>query len=153
MPNEDIPIPLIPVDHCVGPSLQLFFNPDAPSDVYNVANPSVPSELDLNKLAVKLIGKKLKVVPYSEWLEYIKMDTSKTSLIRGFKDFYVDPERYLKYKSEMSMIDGWKKNRQNYFMSRKVLKYIPNLRTMFEDPLVTLERDMRYALSRIDSTP
>jgi hypothetical protein len=150
MPDEDIPIPLIPADHCATISLALFFNTNAPSDIYNVVNPSVPSELDLSQLAIQLVGKQLKIVPYSEWIEYIKNDTSKTCLIRGFKNFYTDPDRYLKYKAEMSLLNGWRKNRHGYFMSKKVEKFLPNFSKMLENPLITFERDMRYALLTVE---
>lgn len=146
MPRDDVPIPLLPVDHCASLSLKIFFNESAPSDVYNIVNPRVPSELELPGLAAKMLGSGhiTKLVDYEEWVELIKSD--KTCSLRPLLQFYTDPECYPKLK-RMEMIDGWKSNKTGFYRSEKAEKYIHNFIGILEDPMVTLERDIKYAMN------
>lgn len=75
MPPLAIPATPIPVDICARISLQLFFDDEAPCEVYNIAHPQPPIEQELVGVAKEEFGVDIEILEQDNFLDKMKDTT------------------------------------------------------------------------------
>ncbi|CAL8093035.1 unnamed protein product [Orchesella dallaii] len=145
MPSAPTPAVVLPVDFCAKTAIQLFFNEEAPSDVYNVAPPHPQLEQEFANVAEEM-GYPMEIVEYDDYIKRVKEDGEK-SLLYIFKELYndVDFVNSLYTSSSVEAIQKWLIDSENFFVSKKLLKYQPSFFDEVEGSIDIIKRDLKYA--------
>lgn len=145
MPSQPTPALVLPVDFCAKTAIQLFFNEQAPSDVYNVAPPRPQLEQEFSAVAEEM-GYPVELVEYDDYIKKLKEDGEK-SLLFIFKELYndVDFVNSLYTSSSVDAVQKWLLDSDNFFVSKKMQKYYPEFFDQVEPSFDIIKRDLKYA--------
>lgn len=145
MPAEPTPALVMPVDTVCQISLQLFFNEEAPPDIYNVAPPHPQVEQEFAAVAEEM-GYQVDLVEYDDYIKKIKEDGEK-SLLFIFKELYndVDFVNSLYTSSSVEAVQKWLLDSENFFVSKKLKKFLPSFFDNVEESFDIIKRDLSYA--------
>lgn len=145
MPSEPTPAVVLPVDVCANTAVQLFFNEEAPSDIYNVSPPHPQLEQNFAAVAEEM-GYAVDLVEYDDYIKKLKEDGEK-SLLYIFKELYndVDFVNSLYTSSSVEAVQKWLLDSENFFVSKKLQKYFPDFYNQVEPSFDIIKRDLKYA--------
>lgn len=89
MPASLTPFFAVPVDQCAAISLEIFFNPEAPSDVYNIMQMrSDPEDESLIQVAQQEFGVTIQVLPFANFMEELRLPNEDQSPLAPFRELY-----------------------------------------------------------------
>lgn len=150
MPDTPHPLLILPVDTCADLSLSLFFNEAAPFDVYNILNPNPSLEQEFVQIASEL-GFQVDIVTFSEFIGLLREQGENTPL-GPFKKLYdEDGAKMAEHYSSsfLPSIKCWfnRESGDDFFVSEKVLKFLPGWEKMMESGTDIIRRDLLYLKS------
>jgi hypothetical protein len=133
MPDNPVPLQIVPVDTCAEVSLRIFFNPEAPSELFNIINPHHNYETDMVTISeeygplLRVAEQLWKVVEeIKELQELAKLDSSKLEekffelLNKHTKERDIDFEPILGLMGKVSITQDLIENPSKILMNEKV---------------------------------
>lgn len=145
MPSLAMPAIVLPVDTCAELSLKVFFDDEAPLEVYNIGHPDPQVEQEFVQLA-KEFGVDVDVVEFKEFAEKLQND----SPLKSLKELYTDVERVMGIYSSgaFQAIQGYINSPETYFKNNKVSKFIPNFDKSIESSMDIIRKNLNYVKSQ-----
>ncbi|CAL8084892.1 unnamed protein product [Orchesella dallaii] len=135
-PSLPVAAPMLPVDICADVSTQIFLNPSAPSDVYNVLHSKPDLEQEFVEVAKKL-GYKVEIVEFSEFSKKMQESLAISDSSMGlFAELYKDEDTFMGPTMNSPIIKQWLEGNEEVFMSNKIPRFIPNF---YESQRPTME--------------
>lgn len=148
MPSNPVPVQALPVDICAWASTQIFFNPNAPNDIYNVSNRSPDLDQEFVSVAKKL-GYQVDIVEFSEFVDKIRDSTDADSSYAIFKDFYNSEEDLMSVYNSAPALKRWILEGgldKGFMVSKKMTELLPEF---FDEQLGSsldhIYRDLLFA--------
>jgi thioester reductase-like protein len=127
MPDLPTPVVAIPVDHCAKMSLDIFLNPQAPPDVYNVSHQDGGMEQNLIGIA-ETFDIHIQPVSFSQFLEKLKAESADSPLA-SFTKRYEEEEAMVNgnfvVNPDISALQKYAEDSSTFFKSRKLPPLIP----------------------------
>lgn len=142
MPENPVPLQLLAVDYAAEMSAQLFFNEEAPSDVYNITNPHTCVLQAFPDLA-KEFGFKIDVVQYEEFFQKLNQNDEYASLF-PYRKVDFDGGRFVDFTTSPVALQSWITNPQDFFVSEKLKQFIDYYERT-DQPMDILRNDMQFA--------
>lgn len=145
MSSNPIPMALLPVDICASVSVQLFFDERCSMDLYNVCHHIPVVDQEFVEVAARL-GYKIELVEFSEFAEKVRESTTEDSPFAIFKEMYRDDQDMLAHYTSVPALRQWVADAgQNFFISKKVAKIIPEFYESLEPTKEYIYRDLKFA--------
>ncbi|CAL8118605.1 unnamed protein product [Orchesella dallaii] len=144
MPSVPLPLNVLPVDTCADITLSVFFNPDAPQDIYNVCQEKPQHEQAFVEVA-KEMGYEIDVVEFADFVKKLE-EEGEGSLLYSLRDLYLNEELYTSIFFGPEALQEWFVNPEEFFKCRKVAKYYgKGMGKEFPSSMEIIKRDLRFA--------
>lgn len=160
IPETPVPFNFVPMDMATKITVLLMFNDDAPNDCYNVVHgepgivqeyfPGLAEEMGHPVTLVETEEYRKRVVQLVQEQSDDKRGSSggdTTSLIQGFQDLYTEEDTFSPYTSPVipSVTKFMEMSKDDFFKSKKLAKYVPELYMGLERSYDILKRDFLTA--------
>ncbi|ODM98076.1 Polyketide synthase HetM [Orchesella cincta] len=144
MPSNPIPMQLLAVDKACALSCQLFFDDEAPPEVYNITNPHMCVLQDFPGLASEF-GFKIDVVEYKEFFEKLN-ENDEYKAVFPYREVDFEGDRFIDFTTSPVALQTWINNPEEFFISRKLEAILKeDYREHTQHPMDILRRDMQFA--------
>ncbi len=147
MPSNPVPLLMLPVDICAWASVQVFFDPKAPNDVFNVSNITPGPEQEFVLVAEKL-GYKVDIVDFAEFSKKLRESTPDDSPFAIFKDFYRSDEDILSLYNTTPALKHYilsGGSDDNLLVSKKMATLLPEFYNDIGSSMDHVYRDLLFA--------
>ncbi|OXA45124.1 Phthiocerol synthesis polyketide synthase type I PpsC [Folsomia candida] len=130
MPAQNVPFSLLPVDLCSTLSVQLFFDPNAGLEMFNVFNPHLGDEVDFEDLACEF-GIEIETLDPDDFIKTVedmkqneKLEADMLQLVQFALTYKA--QFYSLIDAELPMYMSWIRGNKSIYLSEKLERLIPS---------------------------
>ncbi len=149
IPDAPLPAIVLPVDVCADLSLKLFWNDEAPNEVYNIAHPNPGLEVEFVQVAKEHFGVELELVDWRS-KEFVSKLYATDMPLAALKEIYEDVDKGIAVAESgaFQAIQGYLNEPEIFFKNKKVETYLPGFSAnMFTSTMDIIKRNLEFVKS------